>query len=332
MANDADITLPSLEAEGRSERYADITLHSLTCIATAYSIHAACDIALPFLQCRSGFDSVADIILPALVVEAYVYSGLENAAIVLPSLEAEGLTGAVSILEFPNFTASGTSISGAIASANISLPGLTLSTVTTAPILASGSLVLPELALQSTSIHNVLASGDITLPGIWLSGLTSLSNEEIISYALNLRTLGLSKYEGYDFNSLCLINGKPFGASSTGLYFLEGDTDHGKMIDAWGTFPLTDFGGDNRKRVRSVYYGGNANGQMRLTVLDNEGNERRRLFRPKTTKGKTVVPIGRGGKGEYWQFKLENVRGANFEMNSFECFLIVLRRGGCVGC
>jgi len=38
--------------------------------------------------------------------------------------------------------------------------------------------------------------------------------------------------------------------------------------------------------------------------------------------------VDRGAKGEYWQFKVSNLRGADFELDSLEAFLVVLRRRG----
>jgi hypothetical protein len=270
------------------------------------------------------------VVLPSL--EATGTTNIRgNADIVLPSLEVTGLTGAIAEVELPGLIGTGTSIHGVIADADITLPKLVVVGTSSGPNITYAALELPSLIVTGTSIHDVIASAAVSLPSLWASGLASLADLEVISYALNLRAMGLSKYEGYNFNSLCVINGKSFGASSDGLYLLEGDDDEGVNIDAYATFPLTDFGEDNQKRVRSVHYGGTANKQMKLHVWANEGDERVRLFRPSTTKSKVMIPVGRGEKGEYWQFKVSNIRGADFEIDSLESFLVVLRRGGNIG-
>lgn len=250
-----------------------------------------------------------------------------NADISLQPLEAEGLTGARSELELPLIAGEGSSIQGAVCSAELSLRELTIEALSSSPILTTAALVLPRFTGTGTSIHSVIATAAITLPELWASGLTSLG-VEVIGYALNLRALGLSEYEGYNFNSLCLINGKSFGADSTGLYLLEGGDDQGVNIDAYATFPLTDFEDDSEKRVRSVYFGGSADKPMKLHIWANEGDERIRLFSPTTMKGKTKVLVGRDFIGEYWQFKISNMRGADFEINSLESFIILRGRNG----
>lgn len=274
----------------------------------------------------SQLHAIAELTLPLLVVAGVDGVGAVGDA-TLPFLEVTGLTALVADLELPKITGTGTSISGAVVSADLTLPKFTIAATTAGVITATVALNLPRLTATGTSIHDILADVAVSLPSLWASGLTSFGTG-VIGYALNLRALGLSEYEGYDFNSLCVINGKSFGASSAGLYLLEGDDDEGVNVDAYITFPLTDFGADNQKRVRSVYFGGDANKQMKLHVWTDEGDERTRVFRPATTKGKTVIPVGSGDKGEYWQFKVSNLRGADFELNSLESFIVLLRRNG----
>ena len=163
------------------------------------------------------------------------------------------------------------------------------------------------------------------LPLLQAGGSTSTS-AAVTGYAINLKTLGLSEYANFTFNSMCRIGSLSFGASSSGLYRLDGDDDSGENVVAYFTFPLCDFGVDNKKRIRSVYYGGTASKPLRLYTENDEGNERRRLFEPKTVRSKTKVPVGREGKGSYWKFKVINVRGADFEMDTLEMFPIVLGR------
>lgn len=274
----------------------------------------------------SGLHAIAEVTLPSLEVTGAGGIG-STGAVTIPSLECAGLAGAIAELELPKLTGAGSSVRGLFISADLTLPKLDVVGQSSSSNIAYSALELPSLIMGSTSIHDILASAAVSLPSLLATGLTSLG-VEVIGYALNLRALGLSEYEGYNFNSLCVINGKSFGASSTGLYLLEGDDDEGVNVDAHVTFPLTDFESDNEKRVRSVYYGGTASKQMKLHVWGNEGDERTRIFRANTTKSKTVIPVGRGAKGEYWQFKVSNLRGADFEINSLESFLVVLRRNG----
>jgi len=274
----------------------------------------------------SGLHATADLTLPSLIATSLVSINITG-DIILPLLEVGGLTGGIADIELPKLIGAGSSIRGLFVSVELTLPKLVVSGTSSSPILTNASLILPKLTATGTSIHSVLASAAINLPSLWASGITSLG-VEVIGYAINLRALGLSEYEGYNFNSLCVINGKPFGASSTGLYLLEGDDDQGVNIDSYATFPLTDFEIDSEKRVRSIYYGGTASKQMKLTAWVNEGDERERVFKPSVLKGKTIIPVGRGAIGEYWQFRVSNLRGADFELDSLESFIILRGRNG----
>lgn len=274
----------------------------------------------------SGLHATAVLVLPSLVSAGSTNISV-TADIILPVLIVDGLTGAVAAVEFPRLFVHGHSISGTICNAAITLPELEIVSQSSSPGIAIANIILPSLIVTGTSIHSVIAFANIILPALNANGVASLT-PRIISYALNLRSLGLSEYANYNFNSLCVINGKSFGASSTGLYLLEGTTDAGEHIDAHVTFPLTDFGIDNEKRVRSVYFGGSFGRTMYLHVWTNEGIERVRLFRSSIQrKRKAVVLVGRGAEGEYWQFKVSNHRGSMFELDTLETFLIVRRRG-----
>lgn len=286
-------------------------------------------ISAPIVSAHTG--ASAFITLHSLTIEAEVYAGVEEANITLPSLVAQGRTGATAIVELPGITASGTSISGVLCTVDIVLGNLVVTARATSPVIANLDAILPSLSVSATAIHNILANADITLAALTASGITTLSDEEIIGYALNLPSLGLSSYDGYNFNSFARIGNRLFGAADGGLYLLEGTTDNGKMIDAYTTFPLNDMGVDNDKRLRTIYYSGSADGMLRLHVTGNESTERRRDFTPNNRKGKVAVPIGRDEKAEWWQIKLSNVRGADFEMNSLESFNIILGRGRTVG-
>lgn len=273
----------------------------------------------------SGISAIVELVLPNLVLSIYANVGW-NAAVTLPKLEMVAYTGATVNITLPALTISAHAIRGLVCNVNITLPKLSMSAGATSPLIATVSIELPNLILSATSIHDILADVAIILPLLQISSLASLSGGVITGYAINLKTMGLSEYADYNFNSACLIGGVPFGANSLGLFRLNADDDSGTFISASVSFPLTDFGIDNKKRVRSVYFGGKADGVMKLYTENDEGNSRERLFKPKEFRSKTKIPIGREGKGSYWKFKVVNVRGYDFKIDTLEMFPIVLER------
>jgi len=136
--------------------------------------------------------------------------------------------------------------------------------------------------------------------------------------------MAVSQYCDYDFNSLC---GK-LAAGPEGIFTLDdADTDNDVAIDSIVELPLTDFGISNQKRLRSVYFGYEAEGSLKLTVTNDEGNEREYTLEATTnTQHGGKVSINRNGKGRYWQLKIENVEGCDFSIDSIEVIPVILGR------
>ena len=153
-----------------------------------------------------------------------------------------------------------------------------------------------------------------------------VSKEKIRNFVLSmcLNNFAVSQYCGYDFDS---IYGK-MAAGKEGIYVLDSaNDDDGSRIDSIVELPLTDLGISNLKRLRNVYIGYEANGSLKLKVLNDEGNEREYVL--KNDGGLQQggrIPIGRDGKGRYWQLRLENVEGCDFSLDTIEIIPIILRR------
>lgn len=284
------------------------------------------DITLPSLVISSAtIGNSGDMTLPLFTIEAHAVTGW-YAIIELPALVIEARSGAVASVELPALSVEATALMGVVCTADIILPDLIISAYTSSPIIVTANLTLQRLQISATSIHDILAAGDMELRLFFVAGTTSLAAGVITGYAINLKTLGLSEYEDFNFNSACLIGGIPFGASGLGLFRLDADNDSGTLIVSSISFPLTDFGVDNKKRIRSAFYGGKADGRMKLFIENDEENERERLFIPGSVRSKTKIPIGREGKGSYWKVRLTNVGGCNFKLDTLEVFPVLLGR------
>lgn len=137
-----------------------------------------------------------------------------------------------------------------------------------------------------------------------------------------------SQYANYNFNSMCKFNGAYLGASEDGIFTLEdGDLDDTAEIEAFFELATTDFGIANQKRLRSVYLGYEADGDLMMTVEDDEGGERRYSVEPNHLDNKentTKIDIGRDGKGRHWTFRIDNVNGSDFSIDSIEAIPTIL--------
>ena len=140
--------------------------------------------------------------------------------------------------------------------------------------------------------------------------------------------MAITQYCDYNFNSFCKIGDKHYGATDDGIFELVGDDDAGEDIDAWFELPISDFGISNVKRLRRIYVGYEATGDLTVKVKDNEDNERSypldNIALDKQIGGE--VTIERDQLGRYWGLRIDNVRGAYFAVDSIEVVPVILGR------
>lgn len=149
-----------------------------------------------------------------------------------------------------------------------------------------------------------------------------------LTLCINLANMAITQYCDYNFNSFCKIGDKHYGATDDGIFELVGDDDAGEDIDAWFELPISDFGISNVKRLRRIYVGYEATGDLTVKVKDNEDNERSypldNIALDKQIGGE--VTIERDQLGRYWGLRIDNVRGAYFAVDSIEVVPVILGR------
>lgn len=149
-----------------------------------------------------------------------------------------------------------------------------------------------------------------------------------LTLCINLSNMAVTQYCDYNFNSFCKIGDKHYGATDDGIFELVGDDDAGEDIDAWFELPMSDFGISNVKKLRRIYVGYEATGDLIIKVKDNEDNERPypldNIALDKQVGGE--ITIERDQLGRYWGERIENVRGAYFAIDSIEVVPVILGR------
>jgi hypothetical protein len=151
-----------------------------------------------------------------------------------------------------------------------------------------------------------------------------------ISLALRLPANAATQYTNFNFNSACTFQGVPLAANDKGIFQLEkGGSDNGKPIPAWFKLVTSELGVENYKRVRRMYVGYEANGDLILTVIADEKIRGAYPLLPvdddQTEQGNSV-PGSRDVYGRYLAFKIENVNGADFSVDHLSILPVVLRR------
>jgi hypothetical protein len=149
------------------------------------------------------------------------------------------------------------------------------------------------------------------------------------AWAINYETNAPSRYDSLPANSMCLFNGKTYMACAAGIYEIGADDDAGRPIQASATLAQTNFGSTKNKRIPYVYVGMRSAGAMQLKAIANNQSDR---YYALNAIGGAVrgsrADIGKGLEGQYWQFRVDNVNGADFELDSIEFKPTLLSRHG----
>lgn len=151
--------------------------------------------------------------------------------------------------------------------------------------------------------------------------------EDYLGMCTELSLLAVTQYAKYNFDSMCKLGDVYLGCNEDGIFELTGSKDNTTDIDAFFELPATDFGLSNQKRIRRAYLGYEADGQLMLEVKDDDDNTRRYPINvplKDLRQHGTTVPVGRDGKGRYWGFKMENVNGSDFSIDSIDVSVMLL--------
>lgn len=153
----------------------------------------------------------------------------------------------------------------------------------------------------------------------------AVDDEQYVAWTMNAGSRASSSYANYPFNSFMCVGGKYYGVAEDGRYLLEGGSDDGAAINAHLRFGMSSIGQRGLFRIPEIYYGLTASGDLRfkLVVADETTGERvahsyRAYIKAGTSLREGRVEPGRGLKAGYFDFVLENVDGADFEIDLIE--------------
>jgi hypothetical protein len=138
-----------------------------------------------------------------------------------------------------------------------------------------------------------------------------------LAWVMNTETGAPWLFTNFNFNSVIEHAGMLFGGAQDGLYYLSGDDDAGRDIDAEILTGMLDFGFSNKKRISSIYFG-YTGGELECDVESYDqpndiytyGMEERLAEAPRNNR----IKLGKGLKSRYWRFTIRNVAGAAFQV------------------
>lgn len=149
-------------------------------------------------------------------------------------------------------------------------------------------------------------------------------NGTITTWVVNTRTGAVTEYGNYEFNSFAQRGHKYLGASSTGLYELNGDTDQGASIIAKLKSGWAQFAGSRYSMFKAAYLGMRADGNVFFKVEAGTGETYTYQVVVQDMQT-TKVRMGKGLRARYFAFELVTT-GQDFDLDTIEFVPIVAQR------
>lgn len=210
---------------------------------------------------------------------------------------------------------------------------------------ATAELTLPLFAVDASGYMDNVGTATIVLPAFVMGGEALAGGDEagvpiIISdkpvtgvpntVVINTRLKAVTLYDGLHANSFATFQGVTLAATPQGIVALTGDDDMGVAIEARVTSGVSDLGIESMKQVLTAYVGYRAADEMELTLITDGHHEYRYALAPMQSGDDlhaSRVKFGRGVSGRYWQWRLENRRGAPFDLGHIEFHVQPHKRG-----
>lgn len=195
-----------------------------------------------------------------------------------------------------------------------------------------GIVLADKIAIENTTL-SVAEAFNTMRSGVQCALRFTIDNGEYVAWVMNTESKGLSRYTNYPFNSFMKVGGRYYGATDTGLYALEGEDDAGEDINVAMRLGLNAYGTQRYKRMPTFYVGFRSDGDLLLKAVVSDVVDGERVahsYRLRSTNAQNMRdgrrPIGRGLEAVYWDFVIENIDGADIEIDVIEMLPMVLTR------
>lgn len=199
--------------------------------------------------------------------------------------------------------------------------------VTLADVLGQ-TLILRVTAADGINIDDInilkMLFRPTLLDGVDISAAYISPNGSMTTWAVNTETGAVTEYSNYTFNSFAQMGYKYLGATSTGLYELNGDDDAGTDIVSVIKSGLAQFGGSRFSMFKAAYLGVRGGGDyvFRLETGDGKFYDYDVIAQDMQT---TKIRLGKGLRARYFSFQLTST-GQDFDLDSIEFVPLVAQR------
>ena len=152
------------------------------------------------------------------------------------------------------------------------------------------------------------------------------------TWVMNTATGGISQYRWKRFTDFAQNNRSIYGIDPDGVYLIgEDDDDDGQDINAYITLGKTSFGTFQKMRMFAAYVNLAASGDMRFKVYADDQTYKYEIVLTASYTNTQALEmaraiIGKGLRATNWIFEIQNVDGADFEIESVKVLPVVLDR------
>lgn len=149
----------------------------------------------------------------------------------------------------------------------------------------------------------------------------------MITTTTNLKAGATTQLTGFDFNSYCRFGAHSLACRDSGLCSVGGEVGTQEVVNSSFETFLSKLGHDAGKRLHFIYLGIETEGTIRITPTVDGVACQPVEFSP-ATPGKQYMraKVGRGKKGAYWSFRVENVDGCWFSIDDVHVLPVYLPR------
>jgi hypothetical protein len=180
-----------------------------------------------------------------------------------------------------------------------------------------------ELDISDTEVLKMIFKPALA-EGFEISAAYVAPNGSITTWVVNTENAAVTEYSNYAFNSFAQMGYKYLGASSSGLYELNGDTDSGTDIISVIKTGLSQIGGSRFTMFKAAYLGVRGGGDyvLRLETGDGRYYDYNVIAQDMQT---TKIRLGKGLRARYFSFQLTSA-GQDFDLDSVEFVPIMAQR------
>lgn len=188
-------------------------------------------------------------------------------------------------------------------------------------------VLVSETVALSADLSHAAELVALLRDSVGFAATLAVDNGEYIAWTMNTEgDKPVSRYTNWPFNSMAKVGGRYVGCDAAGLHWLdEGNDDSGEAIRARLRAGLQAMGTRRLKRLPEAFIAYRSDGTLllRLIQVNEETGEKEAgtfYLRPRpagNTRENRFTP-GRGWKAVEFDFELENVDGADFDLTALE--------------